>query len=280
MKFKLKRKTVIKSILFLIAFAVVLIWIFPLLWAISSSFKTPNELIMNEFRLIPKKFTFDNYLAIFNSRHDPILRWFLNSIVVALSNVVLYLLIASLAAYSFARLKFKGRQTIFWICLSSMMIPGIVNFVPNFVIVDKLGWLNTLYPMIFPGLSGVFGVFLLRQFMLSIPKDLDEAAYMDGASRFYVYYKVIVPLCKPAMATLAIFSFQGSWNDFMWPLIVTDLTEWRTLTAGLSIFLGNHNTDYGVLMAGAIISAIPVLIVFILLQKYFVEGITLTGMKG
>lgn len=280
MKFRFKRKTVIKTILFLIALLIVIIWVFPLLWAVSSSFKTPNELIMNEFNLIPKKFTFNNYLAIFNSRNDPILRWFLNSVIVAVSNVVLYLIIASLAAYAFARLNFKGRSVIFWTCLSSMMIPGIVNFVPNFVIVDKLGWINTLYPMIFPGLSGVFGVFLLRQFMLSIPKDLDEAAYMDGASRFYVYYKVIVPLCKPAMATLAIFSFQGSWNDFMWPLIVTDLTEWRTLTAGLSIFLGNHNTDYGVLMAGAIISALPVLIVFILLQKYFVEGITLTGMKG
>ena len=127
MKFRFKRKTVIKTILFLIALLIVIIWVFPLLWAVSSSFKTPNELIMNEFNLIPKKFTFNNYLAIFNSRNDPILRWFLNSVIVAVSNVVLYLIIASLAAYAFARLNFKGRSVIFWTCLSSMMIPGMLT---------------------------------------------------------------------------------------------------------------------------------------------------------
>jgi|SRR5690554_379117 len=275
-----EKKLHTKIVLFVIACVIVTVWVFPLIWAISTSLKTPTEVIMPGFNIIPKEITKENFEEVLNSEYYPIIKWFLNSVISSVTHVVLYLIIASLAAYSFARLKFKGRETIFWICLCSMMVPGIINFIPNFIIVDRLGWLNTLKPMIFPGLSGIFGVFLLRQFMSSIPKELDEAAYMDGASNFFIYLRIVLPLTKPALATLAIFSFQGNWNDFMWPLIVTDLTEKRTLTAGLYIFQGAYNYSYGMLLAGAIVSAIPVLIVFILLQKYFIKGISLTGMKG
>src|SRR5690554_3446699 len=267
-------------LLFSLAILVVIVWVFPLVWAISTSLKDINEIIMPGIHVIPQKVTFINYITILRSSTVPLFRWLLNSLLSTSLHVILYLIVSSLAAFAFARLKFKGKEVIFWICLSSMMIPGIINFVPNFLIVDQLGWINTLFPMIFPGLSGVFGVFLLRQFMNSIPKELDEAAKIDGASNFYVYRKIILPLTKPALATLAIFSFQGNWNDFMWPLIVTDVNEMRTLTSGLYIFQGSYNYSYGQLMAGAVISALPVLLIFILLQRYFIQGISLTGVKG
>ena len=222
--------------------------------------------------------TFSNFIKVFNESN--IGRWILNSFIVALSQTFLYLLIASLAAFGFARLKFKGRKIIFNICLLSMLVPGIINCVPNYIIISEMGLYDNLLGLILPGLSGVSGVFLLKQFMDNIPKDFDEAARVEGASNFTIYRKVILPMCGPALASLSIFTFQGAWNDFLWPILITSSDENRTLAAGLYKTLMADTQYRGSLMAASIISAIPIVIVFIFGQKYFTSGVGRKGLKG
>jgi multiple sugar transport system permease protein len=185
-----------------------------------------------------------------------------------------------MAAFAFARLQFKGRDTLFLVVIATMMIPSQVSLIPVFLIVQKLGLFNTYAGLIVPGLASGFGVFLLRQFFISIPKELEEAAYMDGASLWTIYWRIILPVAQPALATLAIFTFLGSWNDFVWPLIITNDVEMRTLPVGLSIFQGRYTSEYGITMAAAAIGSIPVIIAFLLFQKKITSGIALTGIKG
>lgn len=222
--------------------------------------------------------TFENFAKI-TERAPYLLTWIKNSFIVSITQTVLYIFIASLAAFAFTRLKFKGQKLIFSICLISMVIPGVINIVPNFVIITELGLYNSVWAMILPGLSGVGGVFLLRQFMMDIPKDFDEAARMDGATNFQIYSKVIMPMCKPVIISLVLFTFQGSWNDFLWPMIVTDSDEFRTVASGLYLTIMSDTTMKGLLMASAMISAIPIVVIFIFGQKYFVEGMN-GGVKG
>lgn len=222
--------------------------------------------------------TFENFMKVLSESNVP--RWTLNSFIVAISQTVLYVFIASLAAFGFARLKFKGRRVLFNICLLSMLVPGIINCVPNYIIICQLGLYDNLIAMILPGLSGVGGVFLLKQFMNNIPKDFDEVARVEGASNFTIYRKVILPMSLPAISSLAIFTFQGAWNDFLWPIIVTSSDENRTLAAGLYKTLMADAQYRGSLMAASIISAIPIVIVFIFGQKYFTQGIGRGGLKG
>ena len=222
--------------------------------------------------------TFENFSKI-TERAPYLLTWIKNSFIVSITQTVLYILIASLAAFAFTRLKFKGQKVIFSICLISMVIPGVINIVPNFVIITELGLYNSVWAMILPGLSGVGGVFLLRQFMMDIPKDFDEAARMDGATNFQIYSKIIMPMCKPVVISLVLFTFQGTWNDFLWPMIVTDSDEFRTVASGLYLTIMSDTTMKGLLMASALISAIPIVVIFIFGQKYFVEGMN-GGVKG
>lgn len=222
--------------------------------------------------------TFANFVKVFAESSIP--RWFLNSMIVAITQTILYLLITSLAAFSFSRLRFKGRKVLFYICLSSMMVPGIINIVPNFLIITKLGLYNNLLAIILPGLSGVYGVFMLRQFMTEIPFDYDDAARIDGCSNFQIYFKIIMPMCAPALAALAVFTFQGAWNDFLWPLIVTSEESTMTLSSGFYIFLQGNGQYPGLLMASAMVAALPIVIVFIFGQKYFLQGISTGGIKG
>ncbi len=222
--------------------------------------------------------TFENFAKV-NERAPYLLTWLKNSFIVSITQTVLYIFIASLAAFAFTRLKFKGQKVIFSICLISMVIPGVINIVPNFVIITELGLYNSLWAMILPGLSGVGGVFLLRQFMLDIPKDFDEAARMDGATNFQIYAKVIMPMCKPVIISLVLFTFQGTWNDFLWPMIVTDSDEFRTVASGLYLTIMSDTAMKGLLMSSALISAIPIVVIFIFGQKYFVEGMN-GGVKG
>ena len=161
-----------------------------------------------------------------------------------------------------------------------MMVPPVTNLIPNYIIVDSFGWIDTYYAMIFPAAASVFGVFLLRQFFKGIPKELEESAYIDGCNKFQIFYQIILPLAKPALITLGLFTFLGSWNAFLWPLIVTNSAEMRPLTPGLSLLQGYYIIEHGKLMAGAFLSAIPVIIVFAFAQRYFVRGISLTGIKG
>jgi multiple sugar transport system permease protein len=208
------------------------------------------------------------------------MRWFLNSAVVATAGTLSYLLLSSMAAYAFARLRFACRDPLFFAVLATLVIPGQVTMIPVFLILQKLGWFNTYYALVVPGLSGVFGVFLLRQFFLTIPRELEEAAVIDGCTRAAIYRRVILPIGRPAIATLAIFSFLGAWNDFMLPLIAVNENEMRTLPVGLMIFLGRYTMQYGLVMAAAAVATIPVIVMFLIFQRHIVRGVVLTGLKG
>lgn len=237
----------------------------------------PNEAFLSrQFPL--SQLTLSNYAETF--RVVPFGRYFLNSTIVAVAVTVLQMLVSSLAAFSFARLRFRGREAIFLLYLATLMIPAQVTLIPNFVIIQKLGWYDQFQALIIPGVFSALSTFLLRQYYRSIPLDLDEAARMDGASSFRIWLQVILPLSRPVMAALGVFTFQAAWNDFLWPLVVTSSDTMRTIPIGLSYFVGQYNTAWNLLMAGSMIALLPVLIIYLLAQKTFVQGITLTGMGG
>jgi len=269
-------------LLFLFILLLAILWAAPLLYMLSTSLKPESQTISWPVRWIPAEPTLENYRAIMAATSDqsPLLRWMWNSFLTASLHTALVLLVSSLAAYAYARMQFRGRDALFAILMGTLMVPPVMNFVPNYIIVDRLGWLDTYAALIFPGLGGVFGVFLLRQFFLGIPRDLEDAARIDGAGPLRIYWTIVLPLAKPALVTLAIFTFMGHWNDFLWPLIVMNDPEMLTLPPGLALFQGKYITFYGKLMAGAMISALPVLIVFLFAQRFFIKGISLTGMKG
>lgn len=223
--------------------------------------------------------TIQNYFETF--RQIPFGRFYLNSLLVATSTVTLQILTASLAAFAFARLRFWGRETLFLLYLATLMIPFQVTMIPNYIIIARfLQWRDTYQALILPTAFSAFSTFLLRQYFKGLPLDLDEAARMDGASSFRIWWQIIMPLSGPVMATLAIFNFQGSWNDFLWPLIITSKETMRTIPIGLASFQGQYQTEWHLLMAGAVIALLPVLVLYVLGQNWFVRGITLTGMGG
>ena len=237
----------------------------------------PNEAFLAR-RFPLDQLTLANYAETF--RVVPFARYFLNSTVVTVSVTVLQILISSLAAFAFARLRFRGREALFLLYLATLMIPAQVTLIPNFLIIRNLRWYDTYMALIVPGMFSALSTFLLRQYYRGIPLDLDEAARMDGASSFRIWLRVIVPLSWPVMAALAIFTFQATWNDFLWPLVVTGSDEMRTIPIGLSYFVGQYGTSWNLLMAGSVIALLPVLVIYLLAQKTFVQGITLTGMGG
>ena len=237
----------------------------------------PNEAFLAR-RFPLDQLTLANYAETFHV--VPFGRYFLNSTVVTVSVTVLQILISSLAAFAFARLRFRGREALFLLYLATLMIPAQVTLIPNFLIIRNLRWYDTYMALIVPGMFSALSTFLLRQYYRGIPLDLDEAARMDGASSFRIWLQVIVPLSWPVMAALAIFTFQATWNDFLWPLVVTGSDEMRTIPIGLSYFVGQYGTSWNLLMAGSVIALLPVLVIYLLAQKTFVQGITLTGMGG
>lgn len=276
-----KKAIAAEAALYILLFLCALVILLPSLWVLFTSFKEETAVLSAEVTLLPKQWTVENYQHILTNHNVPIFRWFWNSFRTAMTNVILYLAVASLASFAFSRLRFKGREFLFWLAMASMMIPGVINIIPNYVIIDKLHLVDNMMAMVLPGLGGVGGVFLLRQYMKTIPMEYDESARIDGASEFQIYAKIIMPLCTPILVTLAIFSFQGSWNDYVWPLIVTNSDYSRTLTAGLATFSGSYAHQYGKQMAGAALSAAPVLLIFIFGQKYFIKGISISGgVKG
>jgi multiple sugar transport system permease protein len=260
--------------------AVALLMVAPLAWMLSTSFKPEREVLTTAHQWIPANPTLDNYLELAKrSEEFPVGRWFLNSLGVSLTVTILVVLVSSMAAYAFARLNFKGRNALFLAVVATMAVPGQVTLIPVFFVVQRLGLFNSYAGLILPGVASAFGVFLLRQFFASIPAELEEAAYLDGANHLTTFARVILPLGKPAVATLAIFTFIGSWNDFVWPLIVTNDVEMRTLPVGLSIFQGRYTTEYGLTMAAAAAMTIPAVIAFIVFQRRITAGIALTGLK-
>jgi multiple sugar transport system permease protein len=210
----------------------------------------------------------------------PFGRFYLNSAIQAISVTVLQLLTASLAAFAFARLRFRGRDALFLLYLATMMIPFPVTMIPNFVIMRYLNWIDTFRALILPPAFSAFSTFLLRQYFMSIPTEMDDAARVDGASSFRIWWQIILPLSGPALATLAIFTFLGQWNSFLWPLIVTNSEKMRTLPVGLATFQSQFSVQWHLLMAGSVIAVLPILVIYIAGQKWFVRGITLTGMGG
>jgi multiple sugar transport system permease protein len=237
----------------------------------------PNEAFLSR-RFPLDQVTLSNYFQTF--RVIPFGRYILNSSIVTVTVTVLQILISSLAAFAFARLRFRGREALFLLYLATLMIPAQVTLIPNFLIIKNLGWYDTFAALIVPALFSATSTFLLRQYYRGIPLDLDEAARMDGASSARIWWQVIVPLSVPVMAALAIFTFQGTWNDFLWPLVVTGSDNMRTIPVGLSYFVGQYSTAWNLLMAGSVIALLPVLVIYLLAQKTFVQGITLTGMGG
>ena len=248
----------------------------PLLWMITLSLK-PARLTYSPPYLIPTTFQWSNYADAWAAA--PFGRYYLNTAIMAAGITFGQLIFSSLAAYAFARLKFPGRNVLFLVVLGTMMLPFQVLLIPSYLIVKSLGWQNTFTALIVPRMVSAFGIFLLRQFYLSIPRDLDEAAMIDGASRFGVWWRIILPLSRPALATLAIFAFLFAWNDFLWPLVVTDDPNMRTIQLGLAMFQGRYSTNWTLLMAGTVMATLPTIGAFLLGQRQFIQSIALSGVK-
>jgi multiple sugar transport system permease protein len=263
--------------LHLVIYALAIVVIAPFLWMILTSFKDMSEIYVYPPKWLPEKFNLDNYVNAFTAA--PFGRYYLNSLIVAFAVTLGQLITCSMAAFAFARLRFKGRDILFYIFLGTMMIPYNVTMIPSFMVLYWLGWIDSYYALIVPGLASAFGTFLLRQFFITIPRELEEAAYIDGASRFQVLRRIIVPLAKPALATLAIFTFMGVFNDFIWALIVINSEQMQTVQLGLAIFRDRYLTEWDLLMAGSVTAVLPILIAFFFAQKYFIKGITLSGLK-
>lgn len=251
----------------------------PFFWMVATSLKTPDQVFVYPPQWIPNPLTLDNYRQVWQLL--PFSLFLANTILITGAVTIGSVLSCSLAGYAFARLEWPGRERIFLLYLGTMMLPGAVTMIPVFSIIRAFHWIDTYWALIVPGLFGsAFGTFLLRQFFMTIPRELEEAALIDGCNHFQIYWRIVLPLSKPALATLAVFDFIAMWNSFLWPLIVVNSTRMRTLTIGLSYLQGLYTTDYNLMMAGSIISLIPLLIVFFALQRYFVQGIALTGMKA
>ena len=258
---------------------VTILMLFPLIIVVLVSF-TPNEITQTwPPKLIPSAFTLDNYIDLFGRL--PIGRELLNTIVFAGAVTIISVFFDSLAAYGLSRVDFKGRGVLLGVLTATMMIPGMALLIPVYKLLADMGLVNSYLGIIIPRMADVGGIFLLRQFFISIPKDLDNAARIDGAGEFRIFAQIVLPNSIPAILTVGMFNFMGNWNDLLWPLIMTSRPETRTITAGLAMLTGHGSsvTPYGVVMAGALISALPLFIVFFFVQKRFVEGIAMTGMK-
>lgn len=249
----------------------------PFIWMVSTSFRTERDLFSNPASLLPNEWTLQGYTGIWEQL--PFLLLVFNTMIFAGVTTILTLLFDSLAAYALARLDFPGKNLAFWLVLVTLMVPFQVTLIPVFIELFHLNWLDTYQGMIIPRATSAFGIFLFRQFFVSIPRELDEAARIDGAGHLRIYWRIILPLAKPAIATVAVLNFTALWNDLLWPLVVTSSPEMRTLPAGLALFGGQHVTDHAVLLAGAVISLIPIAIAFFLAQRYFVAGVATTGLK-
>jgi multiple sugar transport system permease protein len=256
------------------------VMVIPFIWMVSTSFKELAQVFVYPPEWIPQPFVWQNYPQAFTA--VPFARWFLNSLFIATFVTIGQLLTCSLAGFTFARMRFPGRNVLFLIYLGTIMIPLHVTIIPVFVMMNALGFVDTFWPLIIPALVSAWGTFLFRQYFLTMPQELEDAAKIDGCSFFRIYSQIFMPLAKPILATLGVFTFMGSWNDFLGPLIFLQSKDNKTLTIGLLQFRAEFQglSNWPVMMAGIVISVLPVLIAFVIGQKYFVRGIALTGIKG
>jgi len=258
--------------------------VMPYVWMITTSLKSQSQMLTYPQQWIPTEFVWQNYARAWQAA--PFAKYFFNSIVVALAVTLGDLITGALAAYAFARIKFPGRDAFFALYLASMMIPHQMTIIPSYLVLSKFGEMNkafgldTYFALIAPFLASAFGVFLLRQSFLQIPNELEDAATLDGCGRLGFLWRIVVPLSRPGLATLALFAFMGNWNGYLWPLIVTNSNEMRTVQIGLSYFVGQEGaSQWGLLMAAAVFVSLPVVILYLIVQKQFVQGIAATGIK-
>jgi multiple sugar transport system permease protein len=254
------------------------IMVFPFLWQTLTAFKTFQDSVQVPPVILPDPWVFTNFVEVFDSM--PFGQMFLNSVVLTIGRTVGQVVLCTMAGYAFARIPFKGRNVVFVVFLSVLMVPSQLYLLPQYEIIQSLGWLNTLQALIVPGIFSAFGTFLMRQFFMSMPSELEEAARIDGANPWQTFWRIMVPLAKPGIIALVVFTVLWSWNDLLWPLVVTTDPEKMPLSVGLSQLVGLHGTDYPVLMAGALLATLPMLITFMILQKQFIQGIAFSGTKG
>jgi multiple sugar transport system permease protein len=257
-----------------------LLFISPLIYMASTAFKTTADAASPEPQWIPRNPTTAAFDAILNNEGTPVLRWLLNSVLAASLQTLIIVVTAAMAAYALARLEFPGKRWIFGIIIGTLFIPPVILLIPNYLITSRLGWLDTLAAVVVPGAAGAFGVFFLRQFFLGLPRELEEAAAIDGAGRFRTFLTVVLPLSKPALVTLGMLSFLTNWNDFLWPVYVLFSPESQTLPAGLATLQNANAVRYDLLMAGAVIASVPVLVLYAVAQRWVVEGVSRAGLKG
>jgi len=256
-----------------------LFFVLPLAWMVVTAFKPFDEWLNPNW--IPDAPTIENFESVFADPTLPIARWFFNSLVIAIVFTSLTLLISALAAYAYARMEWRGRRPMFALLLATLVVPGIMFVIPNYITIASLGWVGTYQGVITPGLASVFGVFFMRQFFQSLPRELEEAAHIDGASEWQTFVRVVLPLSGGALATLGVIVFLESWNNFLWPLLVVGSDrEMQTLPVGLATLQGQYTFDYGKLMAGAMVMTVPVLLLFVSAQRFVVESVRTTGLKG
>lgn len=269
-----------RALVYALLLAVAAVMVLPLLWMLSTSLKGSEGVFAIPPQWIPEEPRWDNYAAVFERM--PFLAYLRNTTFVTVLTIVGTVFSASMVAYAFACLRWPGRDALFIFVIATMMLPLQVIMIPLFVIFKELGWLNTYKPLIVPAFlgGGAFNIFLLRQFFKTIPRELFDAARIDGASEWRIYWSIALPLARPALVTVAILTFMFAWNDFLGPLIYLSDQMKNTLALGLALFIGQHQTDWGVLMAASILMMVPVVALFFLFQRYFIQGFTMSGMKG
>ena len=259
-----------------------LVFILPLLWMVVSSFKTASDATSTQsLGWIPNPFTAQAYQPLASTTSQtPVILWFLNSLAAASINTVLILVSASMAAYALARMDFPGKKLLFGLIIGTIFVPAVILFIPNYLIVSQLGWLDSIWAVAVPSAGGSFGVFFLRQIFLSVPREIEEAALLDGANQWQIFYRVVLPLVRPGLATLAVLSFLTNWNDLLWPVYVLFSPNHFTLPAGLPILQGAYNINYPVVMAGAVVASVPVIILFVFAQRHVIASVARSGLKG
>lgn len=276
---RISRRTLSKVLILALGIFVMIVMILPIILIFLTAFKREGEIVMF-YGLLPREWTLDNFRTLLrNPEEIPMGRWALNSVFISSSVTLLVLLVDSLAAYGLARLNLPGRKYVFAIIVGTLMVPGQILLVPVYMILNTLHWIDTPLALIIPAASGAFGVFLLHQFFLGIPRDLEEAAVIDGCSRFGIWWRIILPISQSALGTLGIFTFIGTWNDFVGPLIFLDSITNYTLPVGVALFQASYRMEYGITLAACVICTAPALAIFIVLQKNIIRGIALTGLK-
>lgn len=278
-----KHEKTVKILTFLFLAALAFVWVFPLVWGICTSFKPETEIKTMGFHVLPVEWVLDNYIkVIWNKNNFPVIRWFFNSALMSGVSTVLSVALVSVTAYGYTRFESRFLDRMFYLVMAVSLFPSIVNLIPMYQIVSSLGWVNTILAAIVPGFAGVTNIFLVRQFLLGIPKEFDEAARTDGANEVKTFLFILVPMLKPVLTVVALFNFTGVWNDFLWPTIVFNDVERMPITAGLQLMRGPYKTfDMGVILAAAIIAIVPTFMIYLFSQKYFLSSLSLgAGIKG